>query len=269
METSQLWLVVSILGLGGLAFIWIKGRHRSTSRRSADPTAIIQALPYFQNLGPEHLRRLMDIMAVREFVPGEWIINEDTRGQALWVVLSGTVHIMKRGTFDHTLVSSVAAGEVVGELALVTGNRRMASAQAVEHAQALEIPAAAFQRLMERVPAFADAVWTSCERHVLQQIISDHEALRSMPLVEQEAWMQSRQVVVGGPGAAIRVPSGCDRMALIVGRVQIGSRVWTAPALVAVQPTAKLTFSEPSRCAFLVDPVDGRSGKTSGLASVS
>ncbi len=65
------------------------------------------------------------------FLPGEAIFEEGDPGNFSFVILSGKVEITKKSGGKTTVLACLGKGEVVGELAILTGTPRSATARAV------------------------------------------------------------------------------------------------------------------------------------------
>ncbi|OGS41895.1 MAG: hypothetical protein A2506_03955, partial [Elusimicrobia bacterium RIFOXYD12_FULL_66_9] len=127
---------------------------------------LLKNIPFLSALKHSHLRevfRLAREVHVRARQP-VFAKREDAEG--MFVVLSGRVKIFsnsagrKRKTFAY-----LKSGEFFGEMALVEGVTRTASAQAVEDSELLLIRKKDFQKLLEREPRLClYLLRTVCER---------------------------------------------------------------------------------------------------------
>ena len=88
---------------------------------------------------------------LQRFAEGDRIFVEGDEGRAMYVVRSGKVAIMSAGA----VLETVGPNETFGELTLIDGVPRGATAIAREETEVALIDEAAFNRLVERNPAFA------------------------------------------------------------------------------------------------------------------
>ena len=65
----------------------------------------------------------------RRYLAGEVIFDEGDEGQAIYILLDGTVTICRQGQADRP-IATVEAGNIFGELALIDGGPRSAQARA-------------------------------------------------------------------------------------------------------------------------------------------
>ena len=94
------------------------------------------------------------------FHEGEVIFCEGDFGDRLFVVISGEVDVLRNGN----VISSLKAGDVFGEMALVSDEMRSAMARARTHVCTVAISRAAFQQLVAHLPGVhgaIDAILTS------------------------------------------------------------------------------------------------------------
>lgn len=113
-------------------------------------TQLIQ-LPIFSNLNPFEAEALLEISSVRAFSEGQNIFEQGTEGDSLFVILKGTVEILKKvGQEKPAVVAEFGSGAAFGEMTLITDSQseRTASARAKERVKVLIISKYDFQKLI-------------------------------------------------------------------------------------------------------------------------
>jgi CRP/FNR family transcriptional regulator, cyclic AMP receptor protein len=95
------------------------------------------------------LEAVAKLAAEVEFVDGDTLISQGDPGESFYVVVQGTVRVSR----DGSVVRDLGEGEFMGEIALVDGRPRTATAVAVGPVRTLEISRVAFQELMDRFSA--------------------------------------------------------------------------------------------------------------------
>lgn len=88
------------------------------------------------------------------FAPGEAIFQEGDKGDKMYVIRSGEVVIEKGGKTMETL----APGGIFGEMALIDGSPRSATARAKTPCEVAPITEKTFLFLVHETPFFAIAV---------------------------------------------------------------------------------------------------------------
>lgn len=131
----------------------IKSAH-NTAEHVVDPQAKIRTLwqlPLFQHLDYAELSKLMGVTAPRVFREGEIVFAEKELGDTFMVVIEGAMEVTSGGD----VLTTIAPGEHVGELALMDGAPRSATVIAKERTKALGITRDDFYGLIRREPLLA------------------------------------------------------------------------------------------------------------------
>jgi CRP-like cAMP-binding protein len=86
----------------------------------------------------------------REFAPGALLFREGDQGDEMFVVQSGLVRISKHVSNGDRVLATLGAGEFVGEMALLNGKPRTATAAVTEDgpARVLVIDRARFEQMI-------------------------------------------------------------------------------------------------------------------------
>ncbi|MGF6312430.1 CRP/FNR family cyclic AMP-dependent transcriptional regulator [Bradyrhizobium sp. i1.8.4] len=93
---------------------------------------------------------------IKEFGVDDVIFEEGSTGRELFVVLDGTVDIAKIDGGHKTVIVSLGKGEFFGEMAVIDGSARSATAIASAPAtRVMRINHARFVYLVSQQPAFA------------------------------------------------------------------------------------------------------------------
>ena len=90
-------------------------------------------------------------------------------GSSMFGILHGRASVTFVDRLDRAnAVTTVAAGEVVGEMAMLTGDRRSATVTAVTDVDAVEITRSALEKLFVEAPELMDAFAASLARRKAQ-----------------------------------------------------------------------------------------------------
>jgi len=93
---------------------------------------------------------------INEFDEDEVIFEEGSTGRELFVVLDGQVEIAKLDGARKTVIVTLGKGEFFGEMAVIDGSSRSATAiSAASHTRVMRINHARFVYLVSQQPAFA------------------------------------------------------------------------------------------------------------------
>lgn len=109
----------------------------------------LRSVPLFQELAGEDLRRLAEMVDTLEFPSGHVVFETGDPGDALYVVLEGSV-AMLQGELE---LARMGAREFFGELALLDSQPRSADARCVERTRVIRLRGADLDELMTHRPA--------------------------------------------------------------------------------------------------------------------
>lgn len=125
---------------------------------SLDTISTVRGSPLFSELTDDDLGRLAAVMDLELFQKGSHIFEQDTEGDALYILLSGQVGVMRKGSKKpgrDRLLAVVESGECIGEMALADGGPRSATVVALEDVEALLLRNGDYQNLRETDPKLA------------------------------------------------------------------------------------------------------------------
>ena len=128
--------------------------QRNSGEAGVSVTRKVEALkriPLFSLCTAHELVKILNLVRVRSYEPGEVIIAEDTVGDDFFILLGGKAEVRKK----DQLLLTLGPGAPFGETALLEHATRSATVQATEPSKAMFIPGADFYALLEQEPAMA------------------------------------------------------------------------------------------------------------------
>ena len=111
-------------------------------------TAVVAAVPMFATLEPRSLEAVATLARIVTVPAGTVLVREGEPAESFYVIVSGTVHIERQGRF----VRSRSNGGFLGEVALVEGGTRTATAICTTPCELLEFGSFEFERVMATFP---------------------------------------------------------------------------------------------------------------------
>lgn len=144
----------------------------------------VSGLPICAGLSPAQAAELVEIAEETQAPKGAVLFAEGTPGDALFVVLAGQVEVSKRGTALATL----GAGSVLGEMGLLGGEQRSATATALTDLTLLRIGSTRFQQRLA-----ADNLAALKVTRNLAQVMSKRLAQINDKLVENLGKTQKKE----------------------------------------------------------------------------
>ena len=128
-------------------------------------------MPFLADLEDEERRLLAASLRRRRYPRNEVIFHQDDPGNCLFVLVSGSVKIIRRSIDGRELILSlIAPGEYFGELSLLDGEPRSADAVALEPSELLLLPRDTFLRTLEASPDAAIRLLASLSRHYARRL---------------------------------------------------------------------------------------------------
>jgi CRP/FNR family transcriptional regulator, cyclic AMP receptor protein len=129
---------------------------------STDDAALLQNTPLFGGMPIETLQRIAEKAVRRSYGRGQIIFREEDYGDALCVVVSGLVKVYRTSPDgDEMLLVTLGPASVFGELPMVDGGPRSASAAAVEATTVLTVNRAALLEALRESPELAERLLRS------------------------------------------------------------------------------------------------------------
>jgi CRP-like cAMP-binding protein len=122
----------------------------------------LKKIAFFGGLDADALEGLAATMRARRFRRGEVIFHIGDPGDALFVIVSGEVKIsLPSDTGEEAILATLRPGEVFGELALLDGAPRSASATAIGPTETVVLPRDRFRELIATEAGVRDALLAS------------------------------------------------------------------------------------------------------------
>jgi len=129
---------------------------RGTNRPSASEwSRVLAGLPLFAGVGKRQLRKIAELAQVREFSPGDVVVQTGDEPDGFYLILGGRAKVVGRPR-----AKTLKTGDYFGEMALLDGEPRSATISAVGELQTMRLPRKPFMRLLRREPSIALALLT-------------------------------------------------------------------------------------------------------------
>jgi small-conductance mechanosensitive channel len=144
----------------------------------------LRRLDLFSVLTDEQVRQVAEGAVSRTFYPDETIVEEGTKGGSLFIITSGAVQVTKRTPRNaHMEVTRLGAGDVIGEMSLLTGEPRSATVVALVPVTAIEVTRENLAPILREVPELSDKF----AEVMLDRRLESEEFLKSMRRSDQAA----------------------------------------------------------------------------------
>lgn len=120
---------------------------------------LLSAVPFVSDLGEDALTTLESHMRLRTFRRGQSIFHQGDSGDSLFLVASGRIKLfIENSDGEQLTILFCGPGNCFGEMAVLDGKARSASAEALEQTEAWVVTRNTFLDLMRRDPDISVAV---------------------------------------------------------------------------------------------------------------
>lgn len=114
---------------------------------------LLKQTPLFHEMSAADLEELIPSTRLETYEPGRVIIREGRVGAAFFLIVSGSVEVIKAlGTPEERVVNRLAAGDFFGEIASMKHTTRVATVRAVTETKCLMIQRLHLDSYIERFP---------------------------------------------------------------------------------------------------------------------
>ena len=174
---------------------------------SAEQTASLLArTEVFGDLEQRELDEVVQVSVPRRWERGEVVFREGDEGDTTYLLMSGAVLLTREHQDGRVVaIAELRGGDMFGELAMFRGEKRSASAEAIEPTEAVALLAPDVQRLIKQNPdiaakllkALAERVSRTTER-LLQQSFQTVAGRVASALLSQTAARKAERGDVDG-----------------------------------------------------------------------
>jgi CRP-like cAMP-binding protein len=141
---------------------WVPERLR-TPMETVD---LLKQTPLFNEMQKADLEELVPSTRLETYEPGHVIIREGRVGAAFFLIVSGTVEVIKAlGKPDERVVAERGAGDFFGEIASMRHSTRTASVRALTETQCLVIQRLHIDSYIKRFPSVLAKVELALDAH--------------------------------------------------------------------------------------------------------
>ena len=113
---------------------------------------MLRNLPLLEGARPEVVERLAEVAVERSFQPGQVILQEDSTGREVYVIVEGLVEVVKGHGAEEMVIARSGPGDFFGEMALIEDRPRFATIRALEPTRLLELSERDLRSVLVRQP---------------------------------------------------------------------------------------------------------------------
>jgi len=226
--------------------------HSATRVELPETADLVRRAPLFSALDEEAIGELADLTAERVYSPGEFLFKQGDKGDAVYIIARGAVHILIGGDTDDNVVDVLGGGDILGEMALLSGEPRQASIRAATTLTVGIIQRDAFLKLLSERPSLSQGVWLAYTQRSLGNLLREDPRFEHLDETTRTQWARKLDVHALPQGGKL----GCDAAGyafVVQGDATIDGERCGSPALVSVKSGTQITTATDARVALLPD----------------
>jgi len=117
---------------------------------------LLGAVPVFETLGDEDLRRVAEVAVPRRFAGHQTIFREGDASDTCYVVRQGHARAIRKHPDGRTIaLAHFGPGDIFGELAMFDDERRSATVETLDDVEAIAVAGSDMRRLLREHPDIA------------------------------------------------------------------------------------------------------------------
>jgi CRP-like cAMP-binding protein len=124
--------------------------------RLEESVALLGAVPVFETLAPDDLRRVAEVAVRRRFDAQQVIFREGDESDTCYVVRRGHARAVRENADGRTIaLAHFGPGDIFGELAMFDDERRSATIETLDPVEAVAVAGSDMRRLLREHPDIA------------------------------------------------------------------------------------------------------------------
>ena len=128
----------------------------SETTEQSGTVELLRSVPLFADLEEGELERFSHVAVPRSFPAGTRVFHEGDSSDACYIVSEGSFRVTREHSDGRAItLATLGPGEIFGELAMLDGDRRSASAESITDGTLLALPANDVRSLLARNPEIA------------------------------------------------------------------------------------------------------------------
>jgi CRP/FNR family transcriptional regulator, cyclic AMP receptor protein len=117
------------------------------------PVELLRSVPLFSDLEEAELERFSRVAVARSFPAGTRVFHEGDHSDACYIVRDGSFRVTREHSDGRAItLATLGTGDIFGELAMLDGEVRSASVEALTDGELLALPAREVRALLARHP---------------------------------------------------------------------------------------------------------------------
>jgi hypothetical protein len=184
--------------------------------RRAAVVSLLQATPLFAHFEARALEALAAQAEELVLPAGQYVFHQGDSSDELYVLSRGAAYVLVEARGQEQVVDELGSGTVIGEIAMLAGERRSASIRTAAASTLVRIPRAALQPLLESSASLWQGIWRTFAARRFEDLARGRARYSNIGRRGRQAWLQQgehRELAAGealsvSPGSCLFVLSG-------------------------------------------------------------
>lgn len=147
-------------------------------------TAFLKTIPFFKALPDHDIQILSDQFEEVYLQSGQVLIQQGEKGDSLYLVISGRLRaFVKSDEGKEIIVGEIGRGELIGELALLTGEVRAATVTAIRDSVLLKLSQSSFETFITNNPLHMMPIVKTTLLRILKSKKQVHNTVTTIAIV--------------------------------------------------------------------------------------
>lgn len=155
------------------------------------PSDLLLEISWLKNLNKKTYRKVEDAMQNRQFGISEVLVKENTTDDGLYIIVHGQVSI----SIEGEKVDTLGPGSVIGEMLVLSGLPRTATATAETPVTTLQITTAKMRQLIRESDLLLEELWQFACSRFAENILSKSEPYNEWHKRELRQWIENGEIV--------------------------------------------------------------------------
>lgn len=122
-------------------------------QQAQSPVELLRSVPLFSDLEQGELENFSHVAVARSFPAGTRVFHEGDHSDACYIVREGSFRVTREHSDGRAItLATLGTGDIFGELAMLDGEVRSASVEALTDGELLALPAGEVRALLARHP---------------------------------------------------------------------------------------------------------------------
>jgi CRP/FNR family transcriptional regulator len=181
---------------------------------------LLKSVTLFEDLEEGELERFSHVAVPRSFPAGTRVFHEGDNSDACYIVREGSFRVTREHSDGRAItLATLGPGEIFGELAMLDGDKRSASAEALTDGELLALPAGDVLSLLARHPEIAMKLVAGLVRRLrAANVRLSRQSFQTVPSRVAGILAQlSREAQNGDEGGAVTIRMNQSDLAQLAG----------------------------------------------------